>query len=58
MSLLIYVYILIDVFFSVLSKLEEELRQIEEQKAAWEASILGTSHSRADVHLEEAQVIL
>ncbi|CAH2095819.1 unnamed protein product [Euphydryas editha] len=37
-------------------KLEEELRQVEEQKAAWEASILGTSASRADVHLEEAQI--
>ncbi|XP_047532949.1 structural maintenance of chromosomes protein 1A isoform X2 [Vanessa atalanta] len=39
-----------------ISKLEEELRQVEEQKATWEASILGTSASRADVHLEEAQI--
>ncbi|XP_050351291.1 structural maintenance of chromosomes protein 1A [Nymphalis io] len=39
-----------------ISKLEEELRLIEEQKATWEASILGTSASRADVHLEEAQI--
>ncbi|CAK1580677.1 unnamed protein product [Parnassius mnemosyne] len=38
-------------------KLEEELRQVEEQKAAWEQSILGTGPSgRADVHLEEAQI--
>ncbi|CAG5045613.1 unnamed protein product [Parnassius apollo] len=38
-------------------KLEEELRQVEEQKAAWEKSILGTGPSgRADVHLEEAQI--
>lgn len=38
-------------------KLEEELRQVEEQKAAWELSA-GTSHAgRADVHLEEAQVL-
>lgn len=38
-------------------KLEEELRQVEEQKAVWEQSILGTGHTgRADVHLEEAQV--
>ncbi|KPJ15447.1 Structural maintenance of chromosomes protein 1A [Papilio machaon] len=38
-------------------KLEEELRQVEEQKAAWEQTILGTNHSgRADVHLEEAQI--
>ncbi|CAH2270118.1 jg7655 [Pararge aegeria aegeria] len=37
-------------------KLEEELRQIEEQKAQWEATITGSSHTRADVHLEEAQI--
>ncbi|XP_045773367.1 structural maintenance of chromosomes protein 1A [Maniola jurtina] len=37
-------------------KLEEELRQIEEQKAQWEATITGSNHSRADVHLEEAQI--
>ncbi|XP_052741617.1 structural maintenance of chromosomes protein 1A isoform X3 [Bicyclus anynana] len=37
-------------------KLEEELRQIEEQKAEWEATITGSSLSRADVHLEEAQI--
>ncbi|XP_026313988.1 structural maintenance of chromosomes protein 1A [Hyposmocoma kahamanoa] len=37
-------------------KLEEELRQVEEQKAAWELAA-GTSHAgRADVHLEEAQI--
>lgn len=37
-------------------KLEEELRQVEEQKAAWELAA-GASHAgRADVHLEEAQV--
>ncbi|OWR52835.1 structural maintenance of chromosomes protein 1A [Danaus plexippus] len=37
-------------------KLEEELRQVEEEKAAWEATLTGTSTSRADVHLEEAQI--
>lgn len=40
-------------------KLEDELRQVEEQKAAWEQTVLGAGagHSgRADVHLEEAQV--
>ncbi|CAH2048943.1 unnamed protein product, partial [Iphiclides podalirius] len=38
-------------------KLEDELRQVEEQKAAWEQTILGTGHTgRADVHLEEAQI--
>lgn len=37
-------------------KLEEELKQIEEQKAVWEQSA-GHGHSgRADVHLEEAQI--
>lgn len=39
-------------------KLEEELRQVEEQKATWEQSVLGTTTKRPDVHLEEAQVIL
>ncbi|XP_026761933.2 structural maintenance of chromosomes protein 1A [Galleria mellonella] len=40
-----------------IKKLEDELRQVEEQKATWEQSILGTSHTgRADVHLEEAQI--
>ncbi|XP_072949682.1 structural maintenance of chromosomes protein 1A [Epargyreus clarus] len=39
-----------------IKKLEDELRVIEEQKAAWEQTIVGTSHTRADVHLEEAQI--
>ncbi|CAG9786992.1 unnamed protein product [Diatraea saccharalis] len=38
-------------------KLEEELRQVEEQKAAWERTAVGAaSAGRADVHLEEAQI--
>ncbi|KAJ8722343.1 hypothetical protein PYW08_004745 [Mythimna loreyi] len=38
-------------------KLEDELRQVEEEKAQWETSTLGTTHAgRADVHLEEAQI--
>ncbi|KAM3957786.1 LOW QUALITY PROTEIN: structural maintenance of chromosomes 1 [Aphomia sociella] len=40
-----------------IKKLEDELKEVEEQKAVWETSILGTSHTgRADVHLEEAQI--
>lgn len=40
-----------------IKKLEDELRQVEEQKAQWETTTLGTTHTgRADVHLEEAQV--
>lgn len=38
-------------------KLEEELRQVEEEKATWERSAVGAATSgRADVHLEEAQI--
>lgn len=38
-------------------KLEDELRQVEEQKAQWELSVTGAATSaRADVHLEEAQI--
>ncbi|XP_026739403.1 structural maintenance of chromosomes protein 1A [Trichoplusia ni] len=40
-----------------IKKLEDELRQVEEQKAEWEQTTLGASHAgRADVHLEEAQI--
>ncbi|KAL0838498.1 hypothetical protein ABMA28_016621 [Loxostege sticticalis] len=39
-----------------IKKLEDELREVEEQKATWETSV-GTGHTgRADVHLEEAQI--
>ncbi|XP_075978364.1 structural maintenance of chromosomes 1 [Anticarsia gemmatalis] len=40
-----------------IKKLEDELREVEEQKAQWETTTLGTTHTgRADVHLEEAQI--
>lgn len=41
-----------------IKKLEDELKQVEEQKATWETTTLGTTtHTgRADVHLEEAQI--
>lgn len=40
-------------------KLEEELQEVENSKAEWEATVAGQSQSRgSNVHLEEAQVIL
>lgn len=40
-------------------KLEEELQQVENSKAEWEATVTVQSQNRgSNVHLEEAQVIL
>ncbi|KAJ0176378.1 hypothetical protein K1T71_007557 [Dendrolimus kikuchii] len=40
-----------------IKKLEDELKEIEEQKASWEQTSVGHSNGgRADVHLEEAQI--